>query len=459
MPRRLRFRSEREPGFRGVLRLPTSVLLAVALLATIGAVLGVWWLVSEQFTISDEAISPAAALTASFAVSTAVGAVFALVLSVRRQALAEHEARRAVVSAFTERFREAASQMGGHSAVERIAGVYAMAALADEYPSRRQQCVDVLCGYLRLPFDPDNNLLEADTVDTTHEFHNGRRVTQHRASTMRPHDQQVRETIVTVIRAHTVTGADPSWSGLDFDFRYARLHNANFAGARFAGYTDFDGVQFTGDHTIFAAVQFPGKYVSFDDVQFTGDHTGFEAAQFSGDHTSFMGAHFTGVTTSFVGSQFTGEDTSFFGSQFIGKFTHFDRAQFTGKKIHFEQAQFTGVDTSFVGVQFTGRFTTFYGVRFRGKETSFLDAHFTGEDTSFEGAHFTGEDTSFIGAQFKRVAVRFDGVELGERSMITGLKEPILLEGATVTRDGEPFRGWPPPSAARPEPDDAAEAT
>ena len=55
-----------------------------------------------------------------------------------------------------ERFATAAGQLGGDkpSAV-RLAGVYAMAGLADDWPENRQTCVDVLCGYLRLPYDPD----------------------------------------------------------------------------------------------------------------------------------------------------------------------------------------------------------------------------------------------------------------------------------------------------------------
>ena len=40
-------------------------------------------------------------------------------------------------------------------AAVRLAGVYAMAGLADDWPENRQTCVDVLCGYLRMPYEPD----------------------------------------------------------------------------------------------------------------------------------------------------------------------------------------------------------------------------------------------------------------------------------------------------------------
>jgi hypothetical protein len=32
--------------------------------------------------------------------------------------------------------------------------VYALAGLADDWPENRQTCVDVLCAYLRMPYEP-----------------------------------------------------------------------------------------------------------------------------------------------------------------------------------------------------------------------------------------------------------------------------------------------------------------
>jgi hypothetical protein len=53
-----------------------------------------------------------------------------------------------------ERFATAAGQLGSDKPPEvRLAGVYAMAGLADDWPENRQTCVDVLCGYLRMPYE------------------------------------------------------------------------------------------------------------------------------------------------------------------------------------------------------------------------------------------------------------------------------------------------------------------
>src|SRR5215831_2291462 len=67
-----------------------------------------------------------------------------------KQTLDEQRAR-----TLNERFATAADQLGGDKPpAVRLAGVYAMAGLADDWEKNRQTCVDVLCGYLRMPDEP-----------------------------------------------------------------------------------------------------------------------------------------------------------------------------------------------------------------------------------------------------------------------------------------------------------------
>jgi hypothetical protein len=54
--------------------------------------------------------------------------------------------------AFNERFTTAADQLGSDKPAVRLAGLYAMAGLADDWEAKRQTCVDVLCAYLRMPY-------------------------------------------------------------------------------------------------------------------------------------------------------------------------------------------------------------------------------------------------------------------------------------------------------------------
>src|SRR5262245_30899342 len=45
------------------------------------------------------------------------------------------------------RFATAAAQLGDGQPAVRLAGVHAMAGLADDWPENRQTCVDILCAY------------------------------------------------------------------------------------------------------------------------------------------------------------------------------------------------------------------------------------------------------------------------------------------------------------------------
>jgi hypothetical protein len=85
-----------------------------------------------------------------------------------------------------ERFATAAGQLGSDKPpAVRLAGVYAMAGLADDWPENRQTCVDVMCAYLRMPYeaDPDDEAPGPERL-------------AFRAS------REVRHTVIRVVTAH-----------------------------------------------------------------------------------------------------------------------------------------------------------------------------------------------------------------------------------------------------------------
>ena len=424
-----RLRRPRElsgPALRGIASWPLLPTLVLTVGSGVAVILGAYWLIARFVPIGDQPMTAAQRLTAAFATATAAGALVALVVNVRKQDLSEQAARRDFESAFTERFRAAASQLGAVSPAERLAGVYAMASLADEYPRRRQQCVDVLCGYLRLPFDPAVDELAALTTDTTHSFADGKTVTSHATMAARPHDLQVRSTIISVIHARTRPEVETSWSHLNFDFTGARLHNLNFQGSTFSGQdTWFDGATFSGERTL------------FDRATFSGERTLFDRATFSGE-ANWFGAIFSGERTSFRGATFSGERTSFDRATFSGERTWFDRATFSGQRTLFDRATFSGEHTSFDRATFSGQ------------RTSFDRATFSGQDTSFDRATFSGERTSFDGATFFGVHVTFDAARKIGEAIVSGLEQPQLGNGATIKADGRPFHGWPDPAVQTP---------
>src|SRR5947209_8019958 len=72
-------------------------------------------------------------------------------LWVRKQFIDEAGGLRSDAEQLSKRYQDAAGQLGHDSAAVRLAGVYAMARLADEWIEQRQTCINVLCAYLRMP--------------------------------------------------------------------------------------------------------------------------------------------------------------------------------------------------------------------------------------------------------------------------------------------------------------------
>ncbi|MBF6302060.1 pentapeptide repeat-containing protein [Nocardia amamiensis] len=313
-----------------------------------------------------------------------VGGVVALVIAYRRQRDLEQ-------SRFVERFGAAAAQLGATDVAVRIAGVYAMAGVADESDGqRRQQCIDVLCGYLRLPYTPDlggnhqtkrvqKRPIGADDGEDENHFE------------YRQNDREVRATIVRVIADHLRADAEYNWSASNFDFRTAHLENADFSSSTFAGVARFGGATFTGA-TTFNFVTFDGN-ADFHSATFSGA-TEFRLASFS-DEADFREATFTGAA-SFAKARFArvvSFDQCVFASTAM-----FDGACFTSI-VRFRRATFTGVArfrAAFQGVAW------FSGATFKASaafaEATFHNAARFNEITIAGRADFT--EVTFTGAAF-----------------------------------------------------------
>ncbi|WP_280453675.1 pentapeptide repeat-containing protein [Nocardia brasiliensis] len=394
-----------------------------------------------------------------------VGGVVALVIAYRRQRDLEQ-------SRFVERFGAAAAQLGATDVAVRIAGVYAMAGVADESDGlRRQQCIDVLCGYLRLPYHPDLGANHQTKLVLKHHraTADGTRADdQERHLEYRHNDREVRVTIVRVISDHLRLTAEHSWSASDFDFRTAHLEDVDFSHVRFDGLARFNRAVLTGA-------------ASFDKATFSGT-TSFARAIFSHD-ASFDGVEFIG-DASFSNARFS-QDASFTRTVF-SRTASFNFAGFAAA--YFGHAVFSG-ETSFRGAIFSGtawfdtvRFSApamFRTAAFRGDavfrnavfshDASFRDATFDGlaafdeaafsEDISFRRARFSGNaefgDAAFSAAASFSSAVftgsaSFDSVTFSGSALFFDV---VFAESATFTEarfDGETVsfaspRQWGPP--------------
>lgn len=344
-----------EPTHYRVLSHKTILLWAVAIIAT-GVGLAIWLLLAYG---RDD---PLGAIRTAGTVVVGSGGGAALLLAARRQRSAEiallqkdrdqadvaraHALQERVATEnqadaaecrITDLYTQAVEQLGSDKAPVRIGGLYALERLAHDNRQQRQTIVNVLCAYLRMPYqrpEPD----DLDPLTASGDLQ----------------EREVRLTAQRLLTTHMRTGSPEFWAGMDLDLTGALLidfllieggfHRASFKAATFAG------------TTLFLDMSFP-HYAAFDEATFVGD-THFSGTTFSGD------ARF--------------ENATFRSSVEFGGYLKSHAAKFTG------QAKFQGVtfggDTSFSEAIFNG--WTYFGKSRTGKP-----ATFDGKVT-FRGAHF-----------------------------------------------------------------------
>ena len=312
-----------------------------------------------------------------------VGAVLVGVYGFRKQRLVEGDAQRADAEQLAQRYMTAAGQLGHERPAVRLAGVYAMAQLADDWDEQRQVCIDVLCAYLRMPYETD---------PASEKYREGER--------------EVRYTIIRIIRdhIHRELSTPTVWRGCDFDFTNATFDGGDFGVAEFTGKVSFRFAKFIGGGVSFRRAIVLGGEVSFEGAEFTGGVVSFQFAQFALGDVLFSREKFTGGEVSFRGANFIDDGmVSFDGAEFIGGEVSFDGAMFPGGLVFFEGAKFTGGEVSFRFAEFTGGNVSFNNAEFIGGKVSLEVAKYAGGDVSFDNAEFTG--SSIIWGPFKPPAV------------------------------------------------------
>jgi uncharacterized protein YjbI with pentapeptide repeats len=449
------------------------LILAFAIAATV-TVLGLHFLHFHAF--QPEPLLSAGTLyellKVAFAVAAGIGGVVALVTAYRRQRVAEFaqllaqqqhelanrveeragqesEQQRALATQaeareatrlFNERFATAAAQLGDDKpAAVRLAGVYAMAGLADDWAAQRQTCVDVLCAYLRMPYQPDPG---DDAPPADRQAFQALR--------------EVRHTVIRVIAAHLRPNhpqADTmrDWRGLYLDFDGAQFDGGDFSGAEFSGQVSFAGAEFSSGLLYFGDAEFSGgdisfvraKFsvggrVSFARARFTGGQVRFGGTEFNGGLAYFDSAEFSGGDVSFNGAEFSGGQVSFDGAEFSGGHVSFPNALLTGGQVCFNSAEFSGGQVSFSNAEFTGGQICFNGARFSSGRVSFRRAHFAGGTISFNGAWLAGGRVIFDNAGVTGGTVSFARVPFGGGTVSFARTR---FTGGEVSFDGAMFTG------------------
>ena len=272
-----------------------------------------------------------------------------------------------------ERFTDSAAQLGNSRAAVRLAGVYALAELADEWglidQRQRQVCIDVLCGYLRIPVSG------ADLGE-----------------------DPIRETIVRVISDHVHKDRSDGWHDNAFDFTDATFTSlVTFDGAAFRGPFLAEGATFVNGARFYEA-EFSGR-CSFSGARFTKAAL-FNSSTFSGS-TSFTGTTFADAAS--FGFACFNDGASYYQAQFSKS------AQFAAAKLNrvsFDSAEFGG-EADFSNVEFSD--CLFQHALFSGR-AAFGRSGFSGL-TSFDGSNFVGPvnlsgtefsgDTRFVNISFR----------------------------------------------------------
>lgn len=121
-----------------------------------------------------------------------------------------------------KRYQDAAASLGDEStgSAPRLAAVYALAQLADDWPDQRQVIVNLLCAYLRS--------------------------SSNQSPKQRPGEEEVLSSIVGVISEHFKAEAEPSWSDCAVDFHGAEVSGCDFRNAYFRQTVNFRDVTFSG---------------------------------------------------------------------------------------------------------------------------------------------------------------------------------------------------------------------
>lgn len=128
-----------------------------------------------------------------------------------------------------------------------------MAGLADDWEKNRQICVDVLCAYLRMPYEPDPGQDAPEPQRLAFQA-----------------IREVRHTVIRAITAHLKQNAAMSWQGLNLDFTGVVFDGGDFRRAQFSGGTAlFPDAEFSSGRVLFSGAEFSSGLIVFSGARFS----------------------------------------------------------------------------------------------------------------------------------------------------------------------------------------------
>jgi hypothetical protein len=312
-----------------------------------------------------------------------IGGIVALVVAYRKQKLGERTEQRDQVAAeradradiredtklFNERFAAASEQLASEKFMVRLAGIYAMAGLADDWKKGRQVCIDVLCAYIRVPNDPSSDDYAIE--------------------------KQVRHTILTVIRDHLRRGLEPenSWKGCKFN-----LSEVVFDGG------DLSRIEFAGTSFSFASSKIIGDGLNFSGSDFSRARISFSRISIASTSINFQNTIFKNVKVPFNGANINEDEEDVKIGTII-----FDNATFGADAV---------IDFNWAALN--RAWIQFYETKFAGGQISFNWSKLESSSILFKDCEFLGGVIDFSKARAKSIDFMHDleevpdGINLGE---------------------------------------------
>jgi uncharacterized protein YjbI with pentapeptide repeats len=422
-----------------------------ALLWTLGAIAAVivtaslvttslWILVSHSDHGAALASARLGAVRTGLAAGGGAGAAVGLMLAFRRQ---QHQEIATVLTDLdaterrvTELYGRATEQLGSNKAPVRLAGLYALERLGQDNQGHRQTIINVICAYLRMPFDAPPGASKRRGRSPT-EHSSGDKMREDSALDVSQdsyEELQVRLTAQSILAEHLnprpwdlqmndVPNNDEAllnrfWDGIKVDLTGATLIDFNLARCNLVEST-FHRATFIGD-TAFSGATFK-RSVNFNDTKFNGK-------------TYFRFSHFEGMTV-FVNATFDYIDLSGvdFTEATFGLLTNFKSARFADS-VYFKNVAFNG-EVMFEQTAF-GR-AIFDGAKFCGKPRGpkFMPSGIA----TFKGATFE-KSVDFEGATVEHA---HDDDNLGEWPAGWMVEQGSDGIGRVVRVTDIPIRRWP----------------
>jgi uncharacterized protein YjbI with pentapeptide repeats len=377
------------------------------------------WLLMELVTGGPNDSSRLEIIKTAGTILVGTGGAVALLLTARRQRFVELDGTERRI---TDLQSKAVDQLGSDQAAVRLAGLYALERLAQDNPSHRQSIVDIICGYLRMPYSPPSQpparsrntvglrprrpawIRPQGNASIAGADNNSRQEKQVRLTAQRILSTHLRPKLESLIdrpknsKYWPLIDVDLTGATLvTFDFRECRLRSGIFNDANFIGSATFGGAIFTeratfnranfSEGVLFCYVNFNGA-TSFIEVTFNG-LTEFDHALFHGGAT-FERASFA-TTAAFTQSTFTAAarfDSTIFNGEAVFNWANFSQNAW------FVTASF---DKGAIFTQAILTRATFTNVTFHG-DCEFNKTIFASE-AQFGGAIFK-RNAQFTGASF-----------------------------------------------------------